>query len=93
MTVRMAEFGVSFATRERAREIAGLIGSGRDVTIDFTDVGAASPSFVDELVGALAECFSGVVEFCSLSPALSALIDRQIAKREVGDRFHVLALV
>jgi hypothetical protein len=93
VTVNMADFGISFATRPRAVEIAQSLGRGRDLTINWEGVSAASPSFVDEFLGALAARFDGRVAFEGLEPQLQSIFERQIAKREIGDRFLLLATV
>lgn len=50
----LAEFGSSFATRERAREVAAKLPPGRgEITLDVTGA-MLSPSFLAELLVALA---------------------------------------
>jgi hypothetical protein len=53
MTIRLRAHGKSFATRQRARDIAALVNEDdHEFRFDVSDV-VASPSFVAELLGLL----------------------------------------
>lgn len=87
----MTDFGRSFATRERAVEIAGQTPSGKELFVDFDGVVVLSPSFADEFVGELAERVE-IIQFDNLSEELGSLMERTILRRGLGDRMRVTAL-
>ena len=58
-SVDLGAYGRTFATRARAREVAGLVLDGRcddpcEMVLDLKTVGLASPAFLDEFIGAMA---------------------------------------
>jgi len=59
-SIDLGAHGRTFATRSRAREIAevvldGLPGNPCEMVLDLNAVGLASPAFLDEFIGAMAE--------------------------------------
>ena len=59
-SIDLGEFGRTFATRDRAREVAKAALNGRsddpyEMVLDLRSVGLASPAFLDEFIGAMAE--------------------------------------
>lgn len=93
MHVRLADEGAAFATRPRARSIVQALPARRALgpfALDLTGVEAASPSFLDELFGRLAEKY-GTVTISGSRPELLPLIDRVIARRGLEARFRVTA--
>ena len=88
--VKLAEYGVTFATRQRAAALVADVPAGREVTIDFNGVKTASPSFVDGLIGELSER-AGRVEIAGLAPELEELVMRIVERRGLGSRFGFLA--
>lgn len=65
LRVRVSQLGAALATRERARDLDGLLASaaagapaGSIVWLDFSGVSAVSPSFADELAARL-QAFQG----------------------------------
>ena len=93
MQFRLAEHGPAFATRPRAKSIVGALPPAYEVEpfpLDFTDVQAASPSFVDELFAELAGKY-GEVTISGVRPDMHPLIDRLIVRRGLESRFRVTA--
>ncbi len=59
-SIDLGAFGRTFATRNRAREVAKaalrcLSDDPCEVALDLKSVGLASPAFLDEFIGAMAE--------------------------------------
>ncbi len=59
-SIDLGAFGNTFATRDRAREVAEAALNGRsddsyEMVLDLRSVGLASPAFLDEFIGAVAE--------------------------------------
>ena len=93
MQVRLADQGLAFATRPRARSIVQALPPRRGATpfaLDLAGVQAASPSFVDELFAELAEKYVEV-NISGARPDMHPLIDRLIARRGLESRFKVTA--
>lgn len=86
---RLAERGATFATRERAEALASGIPEG-DVTIDFSGVKAASPSFLDGLIGVLSERTASTA-LTGLTVEMEQLAGLIVARRGVGGRFRLPA--
>ena len=60
--VDLGAYGRTFATREQARKVAGDAFRGQlddpcEMVLDLKTVGLASPSFLDEFVGAMAHAW------------------------------------
>ena len=58
-SVDLGAYGRTFATRSRAREVAEVVLDGQhgnpcEMVLDLKTVGLASPSFLDEFIGAMA---------------------------------------
>ena len=58
-SVDLGAYGRTFATRARAREVAEVVFHGQnddpcEMVLDLESVGLASPSFLDEFIGAMA---------------------------------------
>ena len=93
MRVKLADKAPAFATRPRARSIVQPLPPRRGVepfVLDLSGVQAASPSFLDELFGQLADKY-GTVTISGARPELHPLIDRVIARRGLESRFRVTA--
>ena len=93
MRVRLADQGLAFATRPRARSIVIELPPRQDAegfALDFAEVQGASPSFLDELFARLDEKY-GAVTISGARPELHPLIDRVIARRGLQSRFKVTA--
>ncbi len=91
--MRLANEGVAFATRPRARSIVKRLAGEGDadrIELDLNGVEAASPGFLDELFARLAENYT-TVTISGAQPALHPLIDRVIARRGLESRFKVTA--
>ena len=89
-TLRLSDFGATFATRQRVDEIGAALQAGDRITIDFAGVKVASPSFVDELLGLVSEAFSQA-DIAGASDDIGALIERVIARRDLQQRFRLTA--
>lgn len=93
MHLKLGDEGMAFATRPRARAIVSSLSPRSSVdalAVDFTDVQAASPSFLDELFGWLAQQYASVT-ISGASADLQPLVDRVIARRGLESRFRVTA--
>lgn len=93
MHLRLAEDGSTFATRPRAQSIVRRLGPLRGtepLVLDFDRVEAASPAFLDESFGLLAEADS-TVSVVGARSDLHPLMDRVIARRGLQSRFKVAA--
>ena len=88
---RISKHGTSFATRQRARELVGELRGGSSVELDFSGVAAASPSFIDELIGQALQEFETVTVEC-LSDSLTDLFERLIDRRPARARIRILAV-
>ena len=84
--VRLAEYGVVFATRQRAEEIIAAIPPADTIEIIFDGVLASTSGFLDELLGALAER-STEVGLSGMTLDLEKLTARIVARRGIGSRF------
>ena len=63
MDLVLSKFGTTFATRERARQLATSLDVGddrREVNVNLSGVSTASPSFLAELLTHLANRFVGI---------------------------------
>ena len=89
--VRLAAHGVTFATRQRAAVLVADMPVADEITLDFDGVKAASPSFVDGLIGALSEQ-AVRVEITGLAPELESLVMRIVERRGLSSRFRFPAL-
>ena len=87
-TFRLSDHGATFATRQRMDDLAVLLGRGEHITIDFAGVKAASPAFIDELAGLVANAF-GEVTIIGAENDIAALIERVIGRRELGLSFRL----
>ena len=88
--LRLAAHGVTFATRQRAAALVADVPPGREIALDFEGVKTASPSFVDGLIGGLAE-YAVRVEITGLAPELESLVMRVVERRGLRSRFRFLA--
>lgn len=88
--LRLSAHGVTFATRERASAIVDSIAPTTELEVNFEGVKAASPSFLDELFGGLSEKTERI-QICGVAPELIALVERVIERRELTNRFRLLA--
>ena len=86
VALTLSSYGVTFATRERALTIVGGLPDANEVAVDFTSTKAASPGFVDGLLGALAARATRVTVSCP-DPALASLVGRIIARRNDATEF------
>lgn len=89
--LKLSSFGPTFATRQRAEEIARGLQPGDRITIDFGGVKAASPSFVDELFGLTSEVFS-YADIVGTPDEIGELLERVIRRRDLGHRFKLTAM-
>ena len=85
--VKLAAYGVTFATRQRAAALVVDVPAGGEVTIDFNGIKTASPSFVDGLIGELSER-AVRVEITGLAPELESLVMRIVERRGLSSRFR-----
>ena len=83
----MSEHGLTFATRPRADRIAGGIPPTSRITLDFDGVLAATPAFLDGLIGALSER-DAEVAMTGLAPQLEQYAARIVERRGLGSRFR-----
>lgn len=93
MHLKLAQEGVVFATRPRAQSIVEQLRPESAVdlfVVDLHGVEAASPAFLDELLGQLSERYRKV-DISGASPYLVPLLDRVIARRGLESRFRVTA--
>ena len=93
MHLKLADEGVTFATRPRAQSIVQRLGLQRGVepfVLDLGGVEAASPSFLDEFFGQLSQKYR-TVTISGMRADLLPLIDRVIARRGLQSRFKVAA--
>ena len=86
---RSSTYGRSFATRERAQDILADIHPEDIEEIDLVDVQAASPSFLDEFFGGLAETTSSA-SLVNVSDTLQPLIERVLSRRKLARAFRLL---
>lgn len=84
--VKLAAYGVTFATRQRAAALVAQMPTSGDLTLDFDGVKVASPSFVDGLIGELSDRAS--VEITGLAPELEDLVMRIVERRDLSSRFR-----
>ncbi len=87
----LKEFGHAFATREKARMVFShlekmLQGQPTQLIVDWTGVNAASPSFIDELIGLLwSNETKGLtpedITFTSAKPYTTELINKMLHQR------------
>ena len=92
MQIRLADGGRAFATRERARAIVEPLAVGhppQPLLLDLDGVQAASPSFVDELMGQLAARYE-TVDVTGAIPGISELIERVTARRKLQSRIRLI---
>ena len=87
--VEMGAYGVTFATNQRAGALVAEMPNG-ELTIDFTGVKTASPSFLNGLMAALS-VRSASVTLTGFTPELERLAIRIIERRGETDRFKLLA--
>ena len=85
--VRMAEYGLTFATRPRADRIVGGIPPSDWITLDFEGVLVATPSFLDGLIGALSER-DAEVGMTGLTSRMEENAARIVERRGLGARFR-----
>lgn len=86
-TVKLATYGVTFATRQRAAALVAEMSANGDLTLDFRGVKVASPSFVDGLIGGLSER-DGRVEITGLAPEIESLVMSVVERRGLSSRFR-----
>ena len=87
--VKLAAYGVTFATRQRAAALVAEMPTN-GLTLDFGGVKVASPAFVDGLIGGLSER-AGRVEIMGVVPELEELVVSVIERRDLSSRFRFLA--
>jgi hypothetical protein len=79
----LKDFGTSFATRSRGREMREDLAErapDHEAVLDFSGVTNLSYSFADEFVGKLsAEGF--VLELVNMAPAVKRSVDRAVGRR------------
>jgi hypothetical protein len=79
----LKDFGTSFATRDRGRELRESLQSdlsGHHVILDFAGVTNLSYSFADEFMGKLSA--DGVdLEFINMAPAVERSVQRAVGRR------------
>ena len=88
--VRLAGYGLTFATRQRADEIATGVPAADAIALDFDGVLVAGPSFLDGLIGALAERDADV-GLTGMTPQIEQLAARIVERRGLGSRFRFLS--
>lgn len=89
--MKLSQYGVTFATRERSWTLVERLSADRELTLDFAGVKAVSPSFVDGLIGALAPRTSRVT-ICGLAPEFEQLVERVVERRGVSSQFRFMAV-
>lgn len=79
--LRLGEFGRTFSTRMKARDIASTLrcGNGDAVIIDFAGVASISPSFADELLTQIGQRCAGT-QYVNVPDYLAPML-QQIAER------------
>ena len=85
-SLTLAQHSTTHATRARARMLALSVPVGDDLHVDFSGVHAASPAFVDELLGALTPRFAALTIDCP-HPSIATLIGRVIKRRDAAAQF------
>ena len=85
----LSGFGVTFATRERAEALSGMMPEG-DVTVDFTGVRVSS-SFLDGLIGAFSVRRDPLI-MIGLTDEMSRRATRIVERREAGAWVRVLSI-
>ena len=88
--VKLAAYGVTFATRQRAAALVAEMPANGEIALDFGGVKVASPSFVDGLIGGLSER-AVRVEITGLAPELEQLVVSIVERRGLSSRFRFLA--
>ena len=84
----MREYGLTFGTRQRAAAIAPSIPHGPDAEIDFKGVLAATPGFLDALIGELSRRETAF-RITGLAPMLKHYADRIIVRRGLESQFSL----
>lgn len=88
--VRLAEYGLTFATRQRADEIAAGVPAAAAIALDFEGVLASTSGFLDGLIGALAERDADV-GLTGMTPPIEQIAARIVERRGLGSRFRFLS--
>jgi hypothetical protein len=91
MTLKMVDFGQSFATRGKATEIAEQAPRGGSLIVDFDDVVVVSPSFADEFISRLA-ARSTHVTLERVPQEFEELLERTVERRGLGNQVRIAAL-
>ena len=91
VTLRLADHGVTFATRERAPDILGHLGHVALKVIDFDRVQAVSPSFLDEFFNGLSEHHERLM-LMNVGEAIEPMIERVLKRKRLKSRFRTVAV-
>ena len=84
----LSNYGVTFATRQRARDVLRDLKRMETAEIDFRGVRAASPSFIDELLGGIAERSDKAI-LANVPEDVEPLVQKIVERRRLKTRFRI----